>query len=543
MELAKLIQNESPTSLRFILIMASISGAANAALVALINMGASAVHNSERATQELFMFLVCLALFTYTKREAETHGKQIIESSMTRLRLRFYKKIMNAQVSYIESSRRTTLVAQLSRNIGQVIQASDNIVFGFQAMVMLVFCLIYLVVISPLAFFVIFCGALAVGVMRNMRNDEGAVSQSELIRREGLATNYVDSMLKGFKELKIDRSKQSSIYGAYSDLVEETRTKSIATTNRYVRMRILMQGVFFLVLAVVVFVIPALTTTYSKEVLEITAVALFISAYMTALVEIIPVVIRTNAALKSMQGMETELDEHQDDSLPLDSELRARFSEFSSLSGTGIKFTYQSGAGREETFTAGPLDLTIERQTTTFLVGGNGSGKSTLAKLLIGLYQPDAGFLKLDDVEINRENVRSYRDLFSIVLTDFHLFDRFYGYEDADPEWVAQWIDKMGLKGKVRFEDGAFTTLELSTGQRKRLALIVTLLEDREIMVFDEWAAEQDVHFREYFYEEFLPWLRDEKGKTIIAVTHDRSYWKTADNVLTMDYGQIVERD
>ena len=96
----------------------------------------------------------------------------------------------------------------------------------------------------------------------------------------------------------------------------------------------------------------------------------------------------------------------------------------------------------------------------------------------------------------------------------------------------------MGLSGKVFFEDGRFNELALSTGQRKRLALIAALLEDRPVYIFDEWAAEQDVLFREEFYKRILPELK-KKGKTIIAVTHDERYWHIADRVVKMDLGSI----
>ena len=74
-----------------------------------------------------------------------------------------------------------------------------------------------------------------------------------------------------------------------------------------------------------------------------------------------------------------------------------------------------------------------------------------------------------------------------------------------------------------------------------RKALISALLEDREIYIFDEWAADQDPQFRKRFYEKIIPELK-QKGKTIFAVTHDDHYWNLADIVVKMEYGRIVER-
>src|SRR6185312_9169737 len=189
-------------------------------------------------------------------------------------------------------------------------------------------------------------------------------------------------------------------------------------------------------------------------------------------------------------------------------------------------------------FTVGPLNLELKRGEMVFLVGGNGSGKTTVLKLLTGLYLPQRGGLRVDDTAIARHNVQAYRELFSTVFSQFHLFDSLYGLEGVEPERVAAVLEALELQDKTRFENGRFTELDLSTGQRKRLALAVCLLEDREIMIFDEWAADQDPHFRRHFYESVLPGLQAQ-GKTIIAVTHDDRYWHLADRVIRMDFGKL----
>ena len=114
------------------------------------------------------------------------------------------------------------------------------------------------------------------------------------------------------------------------------------------------------------------------------------------------------------------------------------------------------------------------------------------------------------------------------------------GLEDVDEEQVMARIREMELERKTSYEDGRFTNLDLSTGQRKRLALIASLLENREIYVFDEWAADQDAHFREQFYHVILKQLKDQ-GKTVIAVTHDDRYWKIADRVIRLELGNIAD--
>jgi putative ATP-binding cassette transporter len=91
----------------------------------------------------------------------------------------------------------------------------------------------------------------------------------------------------------------------------------------------------------------------------------------------------------------------------------------------------------------------------------------------------------------------------------------------------------------VKVVDGAFSNRALSTGQRKRLALVVAYLEDRPFYLFDEWAADQDPSFKAVFYEQLLPELRA-RGKAVIVITHDDRYFDLADRLLKLDNGQIV---
>lgn len=171
------------------------------------------------------------------------------------------------------------------------------------------------------------------------------------------------------------------------------------------------------------------------------------------------------------------------------------------------------------------------------IAGGNGAGKSTLLRVLTGLYPTETGDILLDGRRPTRDRLRA---LFATVFTDFHLFDRLYGVGQVDPERVGRLLERLLLSGKVTLREGAFsTTTALSTGQRKRLALIAAVLEDRPVLIFDEWTADQDPEFREIFYSELLPELK-EAGRTVIAVTHDDRYFDRADRLIRMRRGQIV---
>ena len=202
-------------------------------------------------------------------------------------------------------------------------------------------------------------------------------------------------------------------------------------------------------------------------------------------------------------------------------------------------FAYPQVEGNGPGFQIGPMDFNIKAGEIIFVVGGNGSGKSTFLNLVCGLYHPQQGQLLLNDRPVRAADTQVYRDLFSPIFSDFHLFSRLFGYGALDPERVADLLERTDLGDKTRIEDGLVTNQQLSTGQRKRLALVLALLEDKPIHLFDEWAADQDPGFRKLFYESLLPELKAQ-GKTVIAATHDDHYFHCADRVLKMEYGSFV---
>ncbi len=188
----------------------------------------------------------------------------------------------------------------------------------------------------------------------------------------------------------------------------------------------------------------------------------------------------------------------------------------------------------------GPIDLTISAGELLFLAGGNGSGKTTLVKLLTGLYEPDSGRVALDGRAIGVDDAESYRQLFSVVYADGYLFSHLFGIERPNVDLEAsEGLERLGLAGKTRVERGAFSTIDLSQGQRRRLALLAARLEDRPILVFDEWAANQDPFFKRFFYLELLPELRGE-GKTVVVISHDEEFYDVADRVVRLLDGQVA---
>ncbi|MDB6020786.1 MAG: cyclic peptide transporter, partial [Pedosphaera sp.] len=192
-------------------------------------------------------------------------------------------------------------------------------------------------------------------------------------------------------------------------------------------------------------------------------------------------------------------------------------------------------------FVLGPINLRFKPGELVFLVGGNGSGKSTLAKIITGLYIPESGEIRLNGRAIDQGNRDEYRQMFSAVFSDFYLFDTLLGLHSPDLDARARaYLAEFHLQRKVKIVDGNLSTTSVSTGQRKRLALLTAYLEDRPFYLFDEWASDQDPQFKAVFYTRLLPELKA-RGKTVLVITHDDNYFHLADRLIKLDYGQLTK--
>ena len=206
---------------------------------------------------------------------------------------------------------------------------------------------------------------------------------------------------------------------------------------------------------------------------------------------------------------------------------------------TGIAMERPPREAGGASFRLGPTDLSIRRGTVTLIRGTNGSGKSTLIDLLLGVRKAGGGGIFVDGLLIDAATVASYRALFSPVFAKPHLYAKVFGYEDFDVAEASEWIERLVLPPDLTLGASLQQSTALSTGQRKRLALARAILEERPILVLDEFTADQDVQARERFYSDILPRLKD-AGRTVVAVVHEDVYPVCADQVLRLKDGMLV---
>lgn len=249
----------------------------------------------------------------------------------------------------------------------------------------------------------------------------------------------------------------------------------------------------------------------------------------------LPAVARAEVALRSYEAVIAALPVEDQES----GASKRTFPRASTIQLSRVCYAYPGTDG----FSIGPIDLTIQPGEILFITGGNGSGKTTLAKIIAGLYAPTSGVLSIDGEPITATNRDAYRQMISCVFAKYHLFGRLLGTDHREVGSLAdEWLGRLRLDESVSIEDGRFSTLDLSTGQRKRLALLVAMVDDRPICVFDEWAAEQDPGYREEFYTRLLPDLRA-RGKAVIVITHDDRYFAIGDRLIRMEEGRIAPNE
>jgi putative ATP-binding cassette transporter len=529
-------------SLNRMVVMSGLGGASNAAILASINAGAQAAGSGELGLWSAVLFIASLLLFINTQHYILIAATVEIEAIIHKLRVRLMDHVRHSELLPLDAIGRGQIVTAITKETATLTQATNMVAFAGQGVVLVVFVALYVLYLSPVAFGLSALILGVAGVIFHAKSKQVAEGNRAAAEWDNRLYDRLMDLLDGFKEVRLNKSRSDHLF---EDTVEVSRNAAnikIRTQSESYKQLVFSQGSMYLLLAAIVFVVPVFGDT-KGSILQVTTALMFVVGVCMGIVQTIPILQAADVAADNIEQLEARLSAIAASALDaaLQDAAVAPRRRFERIEVRDIRFSYVDKLS-EAVFSVGPINFTLHSGDLVFITGGNGSGKSTFLKLLSGLYTPDSGEILLDGVPVTDRNRDEYRSLIAGIFVDYHLFQRLYGIPDPDPAEIDRLLVQFRLHDKTRLSGGEFSTLDLSGGQRKRIALIVSLLEKRPILLLDEWTADQDPDFRRKFYDELLPAFRA-AGETVVVITHDDRYLDELHlpaRRLRMDEGRFV---
>lgn len=542
MEFFNFLKKESTEFDRKLIAAGTLAGILNGALIFILSAAAARAGRGQNNLAELVLVAVCLGGYWFSKAYLLKHAARIIETIIHNTRIRLAEKVRGADLASLEAIGSAPFYSVVSTHALNISRATTSVVSGSSSLVLVICACLVIYLISPTAF-LIFGVTLGLIILVFLA-DRGPLMEGmeAATRHENKVLAGYQDLLGGFKELKMNSAKNRNFFeDRLRELVKtacDIRIQTHFTLNKSV---LLATSSLAILLTAVVFLLPTLAPGDVAKVPRIVTIIVFMFSPLGEVIGVYPYLTQAVDSIREIYRLEGLLNNVYASGKAEPIPLATQIVEVESIRCENLTFSYRGEKG-EKMFSLAPVQFQISKGEMVFITGGNGSGKSTFLKVLAGLYVPAEGTIFLNGNAVGPDNRQSYRDHFSAIFPDFHLFDELYGIKAADPEKIRQLLEMTDLLEKTSIMDGKITQIHLSSGQKKRLALVVALLEDKQVLIFDEWAAEQDPPFRRKFYREILPELK-RQGKTIIAITHDDDHYEVADRVLKMHYGQLLPLD
>lgn len=523
------------------------SGLCTTALLATINRAMNADGGPDGSIVTLFagLCLMVLACSLLSNMLVNYIGQHVI----LKLRRRLAKQVLLAPIEQLERFRSHRLIPVLVHDVDTVSRFSQNIAPLIVSAAITLGCLSYLAYLSwQILLLTLSTVAIGSGAQYLAHRLGKPYLDDARTRTDELQKHY-ESLSDGAKELRIQRPRR---YRMFSEKIKNTTERicraNIRSTNIFLSAGTFGSILFFVVIGMAI-LYQVLWPTDRTVLGGFVLVMLYMKAPLEHVVTTLPNLTLAQIAFQRIATLseqflspEPHLVDSQEPpipSAPQDGNPSPNRADFQLLELRDLEYGFPP-VDDLPPFKLGPISLDIHAGETLFIVGENGCGKTTLIKLLLGLYEPQRGQLILDGEPVTRNSRDNYRQLFTTIFSDYHLFEDLTEGQDHLPDQALTYLRRLDIAHKVGIRDGAFTTTDLSTGQRKRLALVNAWLEDRSILVFDEWAADQDPAFRRVFYTELLPDLK-KLGKTIIVISHDDRYFHIADRLIQLEGGRIVK--
>ncbi len=517
------------------IVLASVlSGALGAALIAVINRALNIKGDWYWGVLAAFVAITLAKIvIQFVSQIALVHFAQ---DTILRLSRTLCDKILGTPYEKIETMGSPRLLAALTEDVAVLSAAVQAIPALATNFAVIVGCSLYLIWLSWQVFLLsvvmVLIGVVGYRIL-NVRAFAAIVSARE--GRDRLLGDF-RAEIEGVKELKLHRARREQFMRDGVDrTTQHMRTQNLRATTYYMVADAWSQLLFFALIAMLLFLAPIVAPMPPETLTGYIFASLYMMTPVWAVVGTVPTFMKGRVSLAKIRQLGDALSAAPEGPAavqPKPAPVRIEFRD--------VSYHYAPN-GEEKGFELGPIDLTLESGQVIFLTGGNGSGKSTLVKLLTGLYVPHSGAIRLNGALIGEADRERYREHFSAVFADFYLFEALFGLDPAarDAE-IHRYLGVLRMEDKVQVRDGKFTTTALSTGQRKRLALLTAYLEDRPVYVFDEWAADQDPSYKEIFYARLLPELK-QRGKCVIVVTHDDRYFHLGDRIVKLENGRTVD--
>ncbi len=482
---------------------------------------------------------VFLSLFAAHLARVTSH--EINQDVALKMRKNLSEHLLAADVGFFQRRHNGEIFTFLTGNVGMASGAIPMMVSSVEALVLLILCMTYMFLQSWPAGIATLV-ALLFGLAAFYIAERPAGRLLDTAHRARVAMHEtINDMLRGYRELRLRHARREAIADRVDVVSTGVRDAVVQSERIFSRGQMAAQASLAFLLVSVVLLVPLLTHVDSVVVLQILTVVLFTFGPVEALVANLPAFARSAVAFRQLTEVLDDAAQNPESETARRSSLQRK--TFQTLEFRGITTTLRRaspapGSKAADSFTLGPIDLMLRPGQSVFITGGNGMGKSTLLQILTGLRHPDDGEILLDGVPVTRESVGEYRSLFGAVFSEFYLFRHLYGLSNDEREKLQTHIEELGLAEGVSVTGDAFDSLSLSTGQMRRLALSITLAEERPIIILDEFAADQDPTRRAFFYDVLVPRLA-RQGHAVIAVTHDEHCFHKSDRLIRMKDGKI----
>jgi putative ATP-binding cassette transporter len=530
---------ESPRELKRLAWLSFFVGATNTVLIALINTSAGQVAAGETLTWQFFLFAALLAIFLLVTKRANEENIRNSQELIHRFKMRTMHNILRTNLAQIDVVGRAEILQILAKDTQAVSQSVGALVSVAQSGATLVCLTLYMATISFVAFGLTVVSCVLVIVLGARQLLSMTKEFVDVSNEDAVGHRLFEDFLNGYKEIKMNSHRASDFARTMVQSSKHATTMRVEfltnATNFFNYLTLMM----YAIVGILIFVVPVVSSDFAVHVTQTTTTALFLASSLTGLITNTPTISLSNISAGILLDLERRLSISNSAGSDAVKVNQQSFENVRKIEVDGLLYQHlTSHSGRP--FVLGPISYQFEVGKVYFIRGNNGSGKTTLMRLLTGLYQPTSGSLIVnDDQEVVQPASHHYRDLFAVVFSDFYLFKKLYGLADYSQKEIDELLGVFKMQGKLSVEHGEFSDLSFSTGQRKRIALIVALLEKRPFLILDEWAADQDPEFRQEFYEHIIPMFR-EMGKGVVAITHDDQYYNTADQVLYLSNGKPI---